>query len=75
MTKKTAKEASPPIGEVEITPEDAQKVLQDKRQERVRAVEQGIQDLCAHHRCVIDIQFTLSLYGKPEGRLVVMPRD
>jgi hypothetical protein len=73
MTKKP--EVPAETGEVEITPEDAQKVLQEKRVERVRAVEQGIQELCNTHRCVIDIQFTLSLYGKPEGRMVVLPRD
>lgn len=63
------------LGEVAITPEDAERVLQEKRTERVRAVEQGIQDLCNAHRCVIDIQMTFSMYGKPQGRIVVIPRD
>ena len=74
MTKK--KPVLPPtLGEVEITPEDAQKVLQEKRAERVSKVEQGIQDLCAAHRCALDVEFTLSMYRKPEGRIVVIPRD
>lgn len=76
MTKKATKPvAAPPEEGVQITPEDAQRVLQEKRNERVQMVEKGIQDLCNAHRCVLDIQMTFSMYGKPEGRLVVMPRD
>jgi len=63
------------VGEVDITPEEAQQILQKKRQERIEAVERGIQDLCNAHRCVLDIQITFSLYGKPQGRIVVLPRD
>ncbi len=69
-----AEEASS-VGEVQITPEDAQRVIQQKRRERVAAVEKGIQDLCNAHNCMIDIRFTFSLYSQPEGRIVVIPRD
>jgi len=62
-------------GEVALTPEEAQKILQKSRAERVAAVEKGIQDLCATHRCMLDVQITFSLYGQPQGRIVVMPRD
>jgi len=76
MTKKSAKSVeAPPEEGVEITPEDAQRVLHEKRSERIAMVEKGIQDLCTAHRCVLDIQMTFSMFSKPEGRIVVMPRD
>ena len=76
MTKKTSKPAeAPPEDGVTITPEDAQRVLQERRAERVQLVEKGIQDLCTAHGCVLDIQITLSMFSKPEGRIVVLPRD
>ena len=59
----------------DITAEDAKSILEKGRQERIAAVEQGIQDLCREHRCVLDIQMTFSIYGKPHGRIVVMPKD
>ena len=71
----TKKKVEPVEEGVQITPEEAQKVIQDKRRERVAAVEKGIQDLCAAHNCVIDVQITLSIYSKPTGQVVVIPRD
>jgi len=62
-------------GEVVLTPEEAQKVLQKSRSDRIQAVEKGIQDLCNAHRCTLDIQITFSMYGQPKGRIVVLPRD
>jgi hypothetical protein len=62
-------------GEVVVTAEDAQRILQKSRADRIQAVEKGIQDLCNAHRCVLDIQFTFSLYGQPQGRIVVLPKD
>lgn len=74
--KKTQKNAeAPPEEGVQITPEDAQRVLQEKRNERIALVEKGIQDLCNAHGCVLDIRMTFSLFGKPEGRIVILPRD
>jgi len=76
MTKKATKPVeAPPEEGVEITPEEAQRVLQEKRNERIQLVEKGIQDLCNAHRCVLDVQITLSMFSKPEGRIVVLPRD
>jgi hypothetical protein len=66
------------VGEVEgldVTPEDAQRIVEQDREDRIKAVERGISDLCTHHRCALDIQFTFSTLRQPVGRVVVVPRD
>jgi len=70
LTKKKVEEDG-----IEISPEEASAVLQKQRTERIQVVEQGIQALCQANNCVLDVQMTFSMYGKPEGRIVVIPRD
>lgn len=60
---------------VEVTPAEAQRVLAQKRSERIQRVEEGIQHLLTKHNCALDIQFTFSTITQPRGRIVVIPRD
>ncbi len=62
-------------GVVEVTPEEAQRVLTQKRAERIKRVEDGIQHLLTQTNCVIDVQMTFSMMNEPRGRIVVIPRD
>lgn len=62
-------------GVVEVTPEEAQKVLQAKRAERIKRVEDGLQHLLTQNNCALDVQMTFSMMSQPRGRVVVIPRD
>lgn len=77
MTKKKETEAAGAVPEPanEIRFEDAQKFLQEKRQERVATVEKGIQDLCRAHRCSLEVEMVLSSRAEPQTRIIVIPVD
>ena len=62
-------------GVMEVTPEEAQKVLAKKRADRIKYVEEGIQHLLAEQNCALDVQMTFSMIDQPRGRIVVIPRD
>lgn len=76
MTKKATKPAeAAPEPAVEISQEDAQRVLLENRKERVAIVEKGIQDLCRAHRCVLEVEVILSSRSDTETRIIVIPMD
>ena len=76
MTKKATKptEAAPDLA-VEISSEDAQRVLQDNRRGRVAIVEKGIQDLCRAHRCALEVEVILSSRSDQQIWIIVIPVD
>lgn len=61
----------------EISPEEADRIVQARRQARIAAVEKGIGDLCRANRCRIELEMAFSTGSGqgPRGRLVIIPLD
>lgn len=65
----------PAEGGVEVTPQDAQRLIAQDRAARIKRVEDGLQHLLAQNNCALDVQMSFSMMNQPRGRVVIIPRD